>query len=345
MILYIIGLLVVILIIILFLTTQYELFTNNEDNNELDIVITWVEDNEEFNKEKTVWLEKQNYKVIINDNEKRYTHDQELKYCLRSIEMYFPYFRYIHLVVKDGQFPKYLNRNHPKLKVVNHSNIIPSKYLPTFNSMAIEAYLHHIPGLTKNYIYMNDDFMFLKHTTPSYFLKNDIPINLYSEKQIDYDKDDHSIDVDSYDYRSGFIFNNLILNDITKKEKRYEYSHVPKIYNKIYDYGIENRLKNYYVNDNNINIYDKTGMSKFRRTDNLFLVSLLKPYLYVNWYKGIHKKTELTVLTLDDFNKLLDKPVNLNKNFLCIQEVGHYNIKKYLDFMNKIYPTKSTFEI
>ena len=128
MILYIIGLLVVILIIILFLTTQYELFTNNEDNNELDIVITWVEDNEEFNKEKTVWLEKQNYKVIINDNEKRYTHDQELKYCLRSIEMYFPYFRYIHLVVKDGQFPKYLNRNHPKLKVVNHSNIIPSKY-------------------------------------------------------------------------------------------------------------------------------------------------------------------------------------------------------------------------
>jgi hypothetical protein len=34
-------------------------------------------------------------------------------------------------------------------------------HLPTFNSLAIESHIHRIPGLSKHFIYMNDDFLFL----------------------------------------------------------------------------------------------------------------------------------------------------------------------------------------
>ena len=39
--------------------------------------------------------------------------------------------------------------------------IFPNKsHLPTFSSPAIEAHLHRIPGLSKRFIYLNDDVMF-----------------------------------------------------------------------------------------------------------------------------------------------------------------------------------------
>ena len=33
-------------------------------------------------------------------------------------------------------------------------------HLPTFNAQAIECHLHRIPGLSKSFLYMNDDFFF-----------------------------------------------------------------------------------------------------------------------------------------------------------------------------------------
>ncbi len=37
-----------------------------------------------------------------------------------------------------GHLPSWLNKEHPKLNIVNHKDFIPEKYLPTFNSHAIE---------------------------------------------------------------------------------------------------------------------------------------------------------------------------------------------------------------
>lgn len=43
------------------------------------------------------------------------------------------------------------------IKYVFHDQFIPKKYLPTFSSTVIETFLHYIPGLSENFIYMNDD--------------------------------------------------------------------------------------------------------------------------------------------------------------------------------------------
>jgi hypothetical protein len=47
----------------------------------------------------------------------------------------------------------------PKISIITHEEILNTKYLPTFNSHSIESSLHHIQGLSNNFLYFNDDFI------------------------------------------------------------------------------------------------------------------------------------------------------------------------------------------
>lgn len=44
-----------------------------------------------------------------------------------------------------------------KIKYINHEDIIPKQYLPTFNSHIIETFIFRIPNLSEYFIYLNDD--------------------------------------------------------------------------------------------------------------------------------------------------------------------------------------------
>jgi hypothetical protein len=86
----------------------------------------------------------------------RFRNRNELKYSMRSVYMFMEFVRHIYIVT-DGQRPEWL-QEHPMVSVVRHSDIFKNQgHLPTFNSMAIEANLHHIPGLQERFIYFNDD--------------------------------------------------------------------------------------------------------------------------------------------------------------------------------------------
>jgi stealth protein CR2 len=83
----------------------------------------------------------------------------ELKYSLRSLERFFPDHGTIHMVV-DRQLPAWLNAAHPDIHLVQHTEIFDdARFLPTFNSEAIESYLHRIEGLSEHFIYFNDDVL------------------------------------------------------------------------------------------------------------------------------------------------------------------------------------------
>ena len=45
-------------------------------------------------------------------------------------------------------------------------------HLPTYSSPAIEAHIHRIPGLSDNFIYLNDDVMFGEEVWPEDFYTN-----------------------------------------------------------------------------------------------------------------------------------------------------------------------------
>lgn len=89
----------------------------------------------------------------------RFRSRDELRYSLRSVEMYAPWVRKVHLVTA-GQVPDWLDLDHPKIHLVDHREIFADpSVLPVFNSHAIEAQLHRIPGLAEQYVYLNDDVM------------------------------------------------------------------------------------------------------------------------------------------------------------------------------------------
>ncbi len=87
----------------------------------------------------------------------RWRDNQELRFSLRSLAENAPWIRRVHIVT-HGQVPAWLDVSVPNLNVVTHADLFPDpSVLPTFNSCAIEAVLHRIPGLADRYVYLNDD--------------------------------------------------------------------------------------------------------------------------------------------------------------------------------------------
>jgi len=65
-------------------------------------------------------------------------------------------------VVTGGERPQYADE-FPQVHWVEHSEFIPSKFLPTFSSCAIEfGLIHLLEHLSDPFIYSNDDFFILK---------------------------------------------------------------------------------------------------------------------------------------------------------------------------------------
>ncbi|CAM5269506.1 UDP-N-acetylglucosamine-lysosomal-acetylglucosaminephosphotransferase OS=Streptomyces tendae OX=1932 GN=F3L20_12285 PE=3 SV=1 [Streptomyces tendae] len=102
-------------------------------------------------------------------NDSRFTSRDELRYSLRSLHQNAPWVRNIYLVTA-GQVPSWLQTQHANLRVVDHREIFSeAAALPTFNSHAIESQLHHIPGLSECFLYLNDDVFFGRPVTPAHF--------------------------------------------------------------------------------------------------------------------------------------------------------------------------------
>lgn len=133
----------------------------------VDLVYLWVDDKDEN------WIKKRD--SFLNPELKseavaccRFRDNDELKMSLRSVEKYLPWINKI-FVVTDGQIPRWLDTENPKIEVVFHEQFIPQEYLPTFNSNVIEAFLHKIPNLSEHFLYANDDMFVNQNLTPDFF--------------------------------------------------------------------------------------------------------------------------------------------------------------------------------
>ncbi|MFD0027198.1 stealth conserved region 3 domain-containing protein [Streptomyces sp. NPDC055059] len=137
----------------------------------VDAVYTWVDGSD------VAWLERKNAVLAAKgmDTEDaaasaaRFRNRDELRYSLRSLDMYAPWIRNIYIVT-DRQTPAWLDVNHPRVRVVDHSEIFGNEgALPTYNSHAIESRLHHIADLSEQFLYFNDDVFVAKPIQPGLF--------------------------------------------------------------------------------------------------------------------------------------------------------------------------------
>jgi hypothetical protein len=138
----------------------------------IDVVYTWVDGSD------PQWIARNREALVKNGfpepaKSLRFANHEELRYSMRSIERYMPWVRRIFLVT-DHQRPSWLKDGESKVTIVDHSEIFPDrKCLPTFNSTAIEANLHRIPGLGERYVYFNDDMMIGTPFEPEDFFSPD----------------------------------------------------------------------------------------------------------------------------------------------------------------------------
>ncbi|SDP53448.1 Stealth protein CR3, conserved region 3 [Pedococcus dokdonensis] len=98
----------------------------------------------------------------------RFATRDDLKFALRSLELYAPWIRTIH-VLTNCRPPEWLDVDHPRINWVDHTDVFEAEHLPTFSSHAIETVVHRIPGLADHFVYSNDDFFLTRRTEPADF--------------------------------------------------------------------------------------------------------------------------------------------------------------------------------
>lgn len=145
----------------------------------IDAVITWVdgEDPCHFNK-LTRYLEQLGIERPLAAAPTRFNQRGEINYAVHSLLRFAPWLNRI-FIVTDGQIPPIVadlvNTSHAqKIQIIDHQEIFSeySAHLPTFNSLSIESLIHRIPGLSAQFIYLNDDNFLIQPVEPKDFFQD-----------------------------------------------------------------------------------------------------------------------------------------------------------------------------
>jgi hypothetical protein len=134
----------------------------------IDMVFTYCDGTDpKFIEEKNRFLKE---KDKVNNKPVRFININEITYSVRSVLKFMPWINMIYIITNKQTPPVELN---PKVKIIDHTEIIPKKYLPTFNSDVIESFIHNIPELSEIFMYNNDDTMHTRYVDISDILQGD----------------------------------------------------------------------------------------------------------------------------------------------------------------------------
>lgn len=310
----------------------------------IDAVYTWVDGTDPEwaeRKRKTTELLTGHDLTEAAAEDLRFVGHDEIKYSLRSIEECAPWVRHIWIVT-DRQRPEWLLEGHPRVTVVDHTEISPDgSELPTFNSHAIEANLHRIPGLSEHFLYLNDDMFFSREVYPRLFFEpSGIGHIFESAAQVG---GGATVELESASDSAGKN-NRELIRELTGKRLTRKLFHAPYPLNVSLTKEIEERWPNY---------IQFTRESRFRRIGDITLAGALQlqygyatgrvvpkriRYRYVD-IGASSASSELKRLYSDRY--LLDS--------FCLNESSVDLAPDDVDsavrgFLEAMYPDKSTFE-
>ena len=316
-------------------------------NIKIDLVYLWVDSNDQnWQSERAKWAKKLDLEGEININQCRYIDNQELRYSLRSAEMYAPWINKI-FIITNGQIPKWLNKNHPKIKIIKHSEIMPHDYLPTFNSEAIETCIANIPELSEYFLSANDDKFFASKVLPSdFFDSNGNPIVKMRKQNWVKDEINKSLYKHSYMYTVN-LFSSKI--NSTRDYSKYEPIHCIEAYRK--SYFLE--CKKVFSDE-----FHSTGQKRFRLPNSvqhpivdMYMVEEKGCYLQENisvLQQDYTQKVDNLYLTLGN-EKVMEKTISEKKpKLLCINDgelVLDVHRKSLKELLESLYPIKQNWEV
>jgi hypothetical protein len=139
----------------------------------IDAVYTWVDGRDPAFQEQLGRLRPHTSGDSHSLDGARFHDNGELRFSLRSLELFAPWIRKVHIVT-NGQVPSWIDRGHPRLSLSRHEDLFADRsVLPVFNSWAIEWQLFRIPGLSRRFLYFNDDFFLGRPVVPADFMTPD----------------------------------------------------------------------------------------------------------------------------------------------------------------------------
>ena len=255
-------------------------YVNMDDPEWKDIYNKFIQDHDIPNK-------------IINSNI-RFRDYGVLKACLRSIDQYMPWINNIFLVVSsESQVPKWINRQN--VKVIYHKDIIPEKYLPTFNTNTIELHLHNIKELSEKFIYFNDDMLLISNNDPLEYFIGDKIVHYMTER------------------------NNKIVGGTDEFYRQLRHTNVEVLYN--LGYSID--LNKVY--------YNSHGPTPMLKSENQLIYNKLDLDLHTTPFRETCNLTqELFTLFMKCRRKLVLSKNATNRNLNCSwDKYGNYTPKKH----------------
>lgn len=152
----------------------------------IDYVFTYVNGNDEnFKSEIKQYKNLAHTLKAADSSSSRFRDWETLPYLLRGISQNMPWINNVYMIVKStSQVPEFINQE--TVNIIYHDQIIPYKFLPTFNSNTIELFLCNIPGLSEYFLYSNDDIYPINPSTPeSWYTPDGIPkvkVSIKSQK-------------------------------------------------------------------------------------------------------------------------------------------------------------------
>ena len=333
----------------------------DSSSQKIDFVLIWVDGNDmEWRKEKAKYDGSVNY----GNTDIRFRDWENLQYWFRGVEKFAPWVNKIHFVTW-GHLPKWLNKDNPKLNIVNHKDYIPEKYLPTFNSHTIELNLHRINGIAEQFVYFNDDMFITNHINPSDFFKNGKPRDTFAIDTIFFGEDSagffNASDIEIinnhfnkrevckrdftkwYNPKNGF--KNLVRTTLLMPWPYFSGFYYPHI--------SSNFLKSTFeeVWEKEHEILDKTCSDKFREKTNV------NQWLFKYWqlvsgnYEVISYKTgNCYHIKESNFNRVCSAVKTGKHKIICINDTDNTinfedKKQKILDSFQILLPEKSSFEI
>lgn len=267
----------------------------------------------------------------------RFRDGGELRYSLRSVEAYAPWVRSI-VVVTDQQIPSWLDTAHPQLRIVDHVELFgESGTLPSFNSHAIGARLHHIEGLSEHYIHFNDDFFLGRTVWPTtFFHSNGVSKFFLSRSTLAFSD---PAEVAAHEAARRNVVE-LLRQDFGRSATR-AFFHTPIVQRRSTMYELEKRYPD---------VFESTWHSQFRSASDFEINSWL--HHYYGYLRGLAMPGSIAYDYFDlsrrrDLGRMHRLMRTRDKDVFCINDSPETTLEQVAyggSWLAEYYPTPSAFE-
>ncbi|ORY63650.1 hypothetical protein LY90DRAFT_642245 [Neocallimastix californiae] len=137
---------------------------------------------------------------------------EELRYSLRSVDLYLPWFEGDIYIIGEGEQEEvlpWLNPQNKKVHWIHHYDLLPKTVGQTINRNIIETFLDKIPTLSERFIYLRPNHFFINPVHPRFFFDQQFNPKYNFEGPLSNEK---KIEMNSNSKYSSFFYTyNIIL--------------------------------------------------------------------------------------------------------------------------------------